>query len=350
MFPNRLAVAVLGLGCVTAAGAGGYLAVRHNVTPVATPVAAGLELAALPSQPVREPESGAMSAASSAASTTPFRQRSAPSASVESKRAAQPTAARRPRVQEPEPGLAARPALPDPGVTVQTSSPERQSPVDGTWTAASAATPPATTPAAGADVQPPGPRTEETPLDLPREPQPSKRFDELLVSADSVIGLQIESSLSSERSRVEDRVDARVVRDIRVGGTVAIPAGTRAVGTVVVVERGGRFKERARLGIRFHGLVLADGTDLPISTETIYRLGEGPGNGTAARIGGGAVVGAIIGGILGGGKGAAIGATTGAGAGTASVMSGERHTATFPAGAELTARILSPITITVEHD
>jgi hypothetical protein len=119
---------------------------------------------------------------------------------------------------------------------------------------------------------------------------------------------------------------------------------------VTVVDRGGKFKERARLGIRFQTLVLADGTRLPITTETIYRYGDAPANGTAARIGGGAVVGAIIGGIIGGGKGAAIGATTGAGAGTASVMTSDRDAAVFPTGTEVTARILSPVTVTVERE
>lgn len=169
-----------------------------------------------------------------------------------------------------------------------------------------------------------------------------------MVAGNSVIGLQTDVAISSEQARVEDRVEGRVARDVRVGGRVAIPAGTRASGSVVLVERGGKFKERARLGIRFHALTLADGTEVPISTETIYRYGEGPGNGSAAKIGGGAVAGAILGAIIGGGKGAAVGATTGAGAGTVVVASGDRSVATFPAGTEITARILSPITLTVE--
>ena len=173
-------------------------------------------------------------------------------------------------------------------------------------------------------------------------------FEELVVSADSVIGLQNESPLSSERARVEDRVEARVVRDVRVGDQVAVPAGSRALGSVMLVERGGKFKERARLGIRFHTLVLADGSRLPITTETIYRYGEPPGNSSTAKIGGGAVVGAILGAIVGGAKGAAVGATTGAGAGTAAVVAGDRSAAEFPVGTEVTARILSPVTVTVE--
>jgi hypothetical protein len=177
---------------------------------------------------------------------------------------------------------------------------------------------------------------------------PAAQYEELLVAADSVVGLQMESAVSSDRARIEDTVEARVMRDVRVGNEVAIPAGTNAVGSVVLVERGGRFKERARLGIRFHTLELPDGTRVPISTETIYRYGNPPGNASTAKIGGGAVAGAIIGGLLGGAKGAAVGATAGAGGGTAAVMASEPSPAVFPAGSELTARILSPVSVTVE--
>jgi hypothetical protein len=173
-------------------------------------------------------------------------------------------------------------------------------------------------------------------------------FEELTVAANSVIGLQTETALSSETARVEDRVEARVVRDVRTSGSVAIPAGSRAIGSVMTVDRGGKFKNQARLGIRFHTLVLADGTRLPITTETIYRYGDPPGQGSATKVGGGAVIGAILGAIAGGAKGAAVGATVGAGAGTATVAAGDRSAATFPAGAEVTARILSPVTVTIE--
>ena len=175
-------------------------------------------------------------------------------------------------------------------------------------------------------------------------------MEELVVSAQTVIGLQTETRLSSETARVEDRVDARVTRDVRVGDRVAIPSGAHAIGSVVQVERGGKFKERARLGIRFHTLVLADGTRVPISTETIYRDGEAPGNNSAAKVGGAAVGGAIIGAILGGAKGAAIGATAGAGGGTAAVMAGDRQAATLPAGTPMTVRVLQPVTVTIDKN
>jgi hypothetical protein len=177
----------------------------------------------------------------------------------------------------------------------------------------------------------------------------SAPFEELVVSADSVIGLRLDSTITSERAQVEDSVEARVVRDVRAGGDVAIPAGSRALGSVVAVERGGKFKERARLGVRFHTLVLTDGTELPITTESLYRYGDSPGSDSAKKIGGGAAAGAILGVILGGPKGAAVRPTTGAGAGTAIVVAGDRSEAVFVGGTEVTARILAPVTVTVER-
>jgi hypothetical protein len=183
----------------------------------------------------------------------------------------------------------------------------------------------------------------------PRAPEPpQKSFEELVVPSESVIGLQTETALSSERARVEDRVEAHVTRDVRVNGQIAIPAGSKAIGSVSQVERGGKFKERSRIGVRFHTLVLADGTRLPINTETIIREGAAPE--AAQKVGVGAVGGAILGAILGGAKGAAVGAAAGAGGGAAVQMAGDRNAAVLPPGSALTVRIISPLTITIEKE
>jgi hypothetical protein len=185
----------------------------------------------------------------------------------------------------------------------------------------------------------------------PLEPKapPAPRFLDLVVSTDSVLGLQMETSVTSEKARVEDEVTARVTRDVRVGDRVAIPAGATARGEVTMVERGGKVRDRARLGIRFTSVVLADGTRVPVETDTIYREGDSPSGESAAKIGGGAIGGAILGGIFGGAKGAAIGASAGAGAGTAAVVAGGRNPATLPSGTPVTVRLIKPATVTVEE-
>ena len=116
-----------------------------------------------------------------------------------------------------------------------------------------------------AQTAPAAPPPAERP-EAPRSAARARRapqFEEVVLPTSSVIGLQVETALSSERARIEDRVEARVTRDVVADGRVAIPAGSRVIGSVTLVDRGGKVKERARLGIRFHTLVLADGTRGP---------------------------------------------------------------------------------------
>ena len=105
-----------------------------------------------------------------------------------------------------------------------------------------------------------------------------------MVSAESVLGMQVETTISSEKARIEDPVEARVVRVVMVGGRVAIPEGTRVLGSVTQVERGGKVKTPGKLTVRFHTLVLADsGMQVPIRTDPVSREGAQPGKGAATE-------------------------------------------------------------------
>jgi len=350
MFSHRLAFAALGAACIAAAAGGGYLASRQNAVPAPVAASSTTSLASIPGpapadvtpeRPVQETEA----VVGDAVPKTP--PAIAPVAPVATSAKSAPA----PKRAEAAPRAPARESRPAP--TVARQEPAQTPPLTSSWPSSAStqpATPGATTPATDNSAQAIRP-AESLPIEPARAPEPpQKTFEELVVSADSVIGLQTENRVTSETARVEDRVEARVTRDVKVGDRVAIPAGARALGTVTQVERGGKFKERARLGVRFHTLVLADGTRIPISTETIYRDGDSPANGSAAKIGGGAVGGAILGAILGGAKGAAIGATAGAGGGAATVMAGDRNAVVLAPGTPMTVRILSPVTVTTERE
>ncbi|HVH27022.1 MAG TPA: TrbI/VirB10 family protein [Vicinamibacterales bacterium] len=337
MVSSRLALGALAVACMAAASVGGYVASRQNAVPApavaATPSTLGAEATA-PGVPVQETEA-AVTARAPVAPRRASTSVAAPAGSASSRR---PEAQTTPQPARSIPSRSSREPLPADRADAQ--SPAARSPLPSTTPA----------PATVDNIAIATPPVEErAPLDVPRAPEPpEKTFEEIVVASNSVVGLQTETRISSETARVEDRVEARVTRDVRVGDVVAIPAGSRAIGTVIQVERGGKFKDRARLGIRFTSLVLADGTQMSIGTETIYREGEAPGNGSAAKIGGGAVGGAILGAILGGAKGAAIGATAGAGGGAAVVQAGDRSEVTLPAGSPLTVRLMAPLTVTVE--
>ena len=192
------------------------------------------------------------------------------------------------------------------------------------------------------DPEPAEPRTE--PAEPMERVEPAEPLV-LRVPSNAVLGVRLSTSLSSDTAEVEDRVEATVTRDVMAGGQVAIPAGTRLLGSVNGVTRGGKFKERARLSVRFHTLVLGDGTRESVRVDSIVREGDSPVRETAAKIGGGAVGGAIIGGIMGGRKGAILGGIAGAGAGTAATAVGDRSVATLAAGSPLSVRLDAPVTI-----
>ena len=141
---------------------------------------------------------------------------------------------------------------------------------------------------------------------------------------------------------------ARVTRDVRVGDRVAIPAGAKAHGETLV-ERGGKVRDKARLGIRFTSVVLADGTRGRLGPTRSIAKATRPGRESAAKIGGGAIGGAILGGIFGGAKGAVIGASAGGGAGTAAVHGRRPQPGDAPAGTPVTVRLDEPATVTVER-
>lgn len=367
MFSKPLAFVVLALGCLTAAAGGAYVATRHTMSdPTGRPAAAApaalasspSSQAAVPTQAVAETESAVTSAkpehtpgeanpAQPAATVAPV-----PTSVTAEAPPAEPVPAPRPAARTTTASKATsagkQATQPSHGPAATPHQAQRTAPV--TAANGSAAPPDATTPPAAAATPPAKPGEAIKPVEDPLpEPPRSPQFEELILPAASVIGLQVETTLSSERARVEDRVDARVSRDVMSSGRVAIPAGSRVIGSVTTVERGGKVKDQARLGIRFHTLVLADGSQVPLHTDAVYRVGEEPSNGSTKKIGGAAIGGAIIGAILGGGKGAAIGGATGAAGGTAAVMAGDRSAATLRQGEYLNVKLAAPATITVER-
>ena len=341
---NKLVFAVLTVGCLAAAGGGAYLAVRQNqVAPAAlaapaAPVTPAAPATVTESEGVISPDAAKPEATQPTAPAAPARR--APAATTSSS-----SSSRSARVVErPSTRDGARPSTRDAAGDAGTIARSGQA-TESSAPSASGGTMWETRPS----VQPSTPEYKE-PEPPPPPPPPAPEFVDLTVPSDAVLGLQIERTVSSELARVEDRVDARVTRDVRVGDRIAIPAGSTVRGSVSEVDRGGRMKGKARLAIKFHTIVLADGTQLALKTDPVVREGQSPGGESAAKVGGAAIGGAILGAILGGGKGAAIGAGVGAAGGTAAAMTNDRNPATLSAGTTVTVRMQSPITVTVQKE
>jgi type IV secretory pathway VirB10-like protein len=349
MLSNKVAVGLIALVALGgAAGTGVYLASRQPVSPAkasvvtppsTTPSASGAVEAT--EAVMDDKDAGSKPATPAPAASTLPPANPAPTANPHTAPAPKPRHAESvPVVQAKSPAQAKPPATASAPPPSEAHTAQAQPP----------AVPPATpsTPAHPSESDSSSARAEHPQTQVEQPPAP--QFLEVTVPSDSVIGLQFDTSLSSESARMEDRVVAHVTRDVRADGRIAIPAGSKVIGAVSLVDRGGRVKEQARLGVRFHTIILADGTELPLQTETIYREGESPTNASAAKVGGGAIGGAILGAILGGGKGAAIGGAIGAAGGSAAVMAGGRKPAQISAGSPVTVKVLSPVTVTVERE
>jgi len=313
---------LIGLGCVAAAAGGGYLALRSNAADLRpAPLAESAQPTPAPA-PANAPAviPDAAPGRALATATVPSKRQAVAASEVR-------TAASSPVAPEPTPAVVNPPSgvdMPAAGSVVL--------PATLTGTApATAATPP-------------------TPVAPTVPPPPSPRYDAVTVAADAVLGLRLESTISSQTAHVEDRVNARLSRDVLVDGRVAIAAGARLEGTVTLVDRGGKYKERPRLGIAFNALVLADGTRVAIQTEPIYRDGDSPSGQAATKVGGSAVVGAILGAMIGGKKGAVIGTAAGAVGGAAAVAAGDHAEAALSSGTPVTARLNAPVTLLIERD
>lgn len=313
---SRLLIAGVAAGCVTAAGVGGYLAVRTASHPAEPTVAA----AAAPTvhTPLAQVVAPHASPATSAGEAAPPMARPATSRTPPAPRTARTAPIIEAPVREAAPtpvAAEAMPTAPPPDLGVPTTT--------------------------AADVIPMHPGRN---LELP-----APRYELVELPTNAVIGIRLDTTVSTESARVEDAVRARVTRPVIVDGVTVIPTGARLNGMVTEVDTGGRFRERARIGVRFTSLTIDDDRHVPIQTETIYREGEPPAGEATAKIGASAVVGSILGGVFGGRKGAAIGAATGAAGGTAVVAAGGPNAAVLPSGSTFTLRLSEPATIQIDR-
>jgi hypothetical protein len=163
-----------------------------------------------------------------------------------------------------------------------------------------------------------------------RRPAPQRSPAYYTVSANQIIRVRMEDTISSGNARIGDRFKTTVVDPVYAGGIEVIPAGSTITGRVTAVKRAERKSKGGTMGVDFISVQLPNGTSRAISGSLTDVTGqnneydnEGQVKGRSATkrnvvfIGGGAATGALIGAIAGGGKGAGIGAIVGGGLGVA---------------------------------
>jgi hypothetical protein len=183
---------------------------------------------------------------------------------------------------------------------------------------------------------------------MPR-PAPSRAsvVRTITIPDNTVMDVTLNTSHSSEDSRVEERVNGTLASPVVIDGVTAIPAGARVSGYLTNVKDSGEVKGRAQLGLRFNRLTTGSVT-YDIDTKPLSWVAEATKKEDAVKIGAGAAAGAVIGAITGGKKGAAIGSAVGAGGGTAVVLATEGKDVRLAAGRKLKVSLSNPLVIRTE--
>ena len=130
---------------------------------------------------------------------------------------------------KPTPTTQARPTPANsPAATVATPAESPQQSPSPTVAPVTSATPEPTTAATAAAAtqqQTAAPATKNGPVTL-------------TLKKDSVIGIRLDQAVTTETAKVDEKITAKVSRDVIVDKVTAIPAGAKLEGTIVLVERG----------------------------------------------------------------------------------------------------------------
>lgn len=153
----------------------------------------------------------------------------------------------------------------------------------------------------------------------------------LFIPRDSILLVELESSLSTDASQRGDRFQARVIEPREF-------AGATVDGRVTQVKRAGKVKGRSELQLEFEAIHFPDGRTTALKADVVELIdigsrdeagtvdSEGGVKGRSStkddisRVGASTGIGAIIGAVVGGGQGAAIGAAIGGGIGAGTVF------------------------------
>ena len=190
-----------------------------------------------------------------------------------------------------------------------------------------------------APMQPPAQGYNQPPAPVYETPK-----GPVTVPQGTLLQLRTSESLESKRAKDGEQVQFIVIRDVAVGGVLAIPRGATVHGVVTEVKKAGELGGSPELALRLTSLDLG-GQSYALDSDQFKVKGPNKAGRTVGNAFGGALLGAIIGGAVGRGEGAAIGAGAGAVAGTAASAASPGPGVWIPAEALVTFHLNTPLTV-----
>jgi BON domain len=162
----------------------------------------------------------------------------------------------------------------------------------------------------------------------------------------TLLQLRTSEGLTTKRAKDGEPIQFTVIRDVALGGVLALPKGATVHGVVTQVKNvgSGDLGGSSVLALRLTSLDLG-GQSYPLDSDQFKVKGPNKGGQTAGNTVGGAILGALIGGAIGRGEGAAIGAGVGAGAGLGASAASPGPGVWIPAEALVTFHLNTPLTV-----
>jgi BON domain len=186
-------------------------------------------------------------------------------------------------------------------------------------------------------AQPPAPaQAPPPPYEYPQNP--------VTIPAGTLLQVRTSEAIDTKKAVDGTPVQFTVIRDVTLGGVLAIPRGATVHGVVTEVKHAGELSGRSELALAITSLDLG-GQNYPLSSDQFMVKSPDKTGRTVGNAFGGALLGAIIGGAVGRGGGAAIGAGAGAVAGTAASAATPGPNVWIPSEALVTFHLQAPITV-----
>jgi hypothetical protein len=161
----------------------------------------------------------------------------------------------------------------------------------------------------------------------------------------TLLQLRTSESLDNKRAKDGTPVQFTVIRDVAVGGVLALPKGATVHGVVSESKKAGDLGGSPELALKLTSLDLG-GQNYPLDSDQFKVKGPSKTGQTVGNAVGGGILGTIIGCAVGRGFGCAVGAGAGVAAGVGASAASPGPRAWVPAEALVTFHLNTPLTVT----
>jgi hypothetical protein len=165
------------------------------------------------------------------------------------------------------------------------------------------------------------------------------------IPQETLLQLRTNEPVSTRHAKEGTLVQFTVIRDVNVGGVLAIPRGATVHGVVTESKKTGDLGGSSELALKLTSLDLG-GQDYPLETGLFKVKGPNKAGQTVGSALSGGIIGTIIGCAAGRGVGCAIGAGAGVAAGTAISAASPGPNVWIPAEAQVEFHLSKPLTVT----